>query len=132
VKRVVIAAAIIVGAVLFSVLSAAFSAKESREIIILTQEIGALTEAYKLDGFQSAQSEAIRVAEKLERQTENYENAVSLFVRDDRLTALEYSIARLKHLIRYNADEVAAELENIREQVETIAEGERPYWYNIL
>jgi hypothetical protein len=132
VKRVVISAVIIVGAVLFSVLSAVFSERESQSIIALTEEIGALTEAYKINGYTAAQPEAAAVAEKLERQTETFENAVSLFVRDDRLTALEYSIARLKHLIRYNSDEVAAELENIREQVETIAEGERPYWYNIL
>jgi 2-methylisocitrate lyase-like PEP mutase family enzyme len=131
-KRVVLSAVLIVAAICYSIFSAWFAVSESREIKQLTLQIEELNTAYIATGDGIIQAEALSMSEELERLAEHFENAVSLFVRDERLSSLEYSAARVRHLIRFGSDEVSAELESIREQVETIAEGEQPFWYNIL
>jgi hypothetical protein len=131
-NRVVLSAIIIAAAICYSIFSAAYAASEAMEIRRLTKQIDELNTMFVMTGDVVTETEAIALAEKLERLAETFENNVSLFVRDERLSSLEYSAARIKHLIRYGSDEVSAELENIREQVETISESERPYWYNIL
>jgi hypothetical protein len=131
-NRVILSAILMAAAICYSVFSAVFSASEAVEIRRLTKQIDELNTIYIMSGDIVTETQAIALAEKLEHLAETYENKVSLFVRDERLSSLEYSAARIKHLIRYGSDEVSAELENIREQVETISESERPYWYNIL
>jgi hypothetical protein len=131
-NRIILSAIIIIAAIAYSIGAAWFSDTSAAEIISLTNRINALYEEYTITQNESPRLDALTLAEKLEKSAEKYENAVSLFVRDDRLSTLEYSAARVKHLIRYSSDEVSAELESVREQVETIAESEIPYWYNIL
>ncbi|MDR0974073.1 MAG: DUF4363 family protein [Ruminococcus sp.] len=131
-KRVVLSALIIAFACFYSAASAHFAAAKSVEITSLTFRIEDSYGSYSRTQNQSDFNTALALSEKLEREAEKYENAVSLFVRDERLSTLEYSAARLKHLIASLSDEVSAELESVREQVETIAESEIPYWYNIL
>jgi hypothetical protein len=131
-KRVIVSACIIAAAVLYGILAAVYAKYESDEITAMTLRIGEFYEEYALTGDEIKKIDALLLSEQLEKKAEQFENGVSLFVRDERLSTLEYAAARIKHLIHFNSDEVAAELENIREQVETIAESERPYWYNIL
>ncbi|MDR0903421.1 MAG: DUF4363 family protein [Ruminococcus sp.] len=131
-KRVILSAVIIAVAIVYSIGSAAFAGASAAEIKLLADRIEAAYRTYAETEDSSAYFASIELSERLEREAEKYENAVSLFVRDERLSTLEYSAARVKHLIKYGSDEVSAELESVREQVETIAESEIPYWYNIL
>jgi 6-pyruvoyl-tetrahydropterin synthase len=131
-KRVAISAVIIVAAVIYSIFAAVFSAMKADEIKEITEQIDKSYMLYRQTHDLDIKVDAIMLASRLETVSERFENSVSLFVRDDRLSTLEYSAARVKHLIEFESDEVAAELETINEQVETISESERPYWYNIL
>jgi hypothetical protein len=131
-KRVAISAAIIVAAVIYSIFAAVFSSSKAAEIKAITMQIDESYKTYRQTRDLEQKFDAIMLAAKLETVSEDFENSVSLFVRDDRLSTLEYSAAKIKHLIEFDSDEVAAELETINEQVETISESERPYWYNIL
>ncbi|MDR0944122.1 MAG: DUF4363 family protein [Ruminococcus sp.] len=131
-KRVAISAVIIVAAVIYSIFAAVFSSVKADEIKAITAQIDKSYMLYRQTHDLDIKVDAIMLASRLEAVSERFENSVSLFVRDDRLSTLEYSAARVKHLIEFESDEVAAELETINEQVETISESERPYWYNIL
>jgi hypothetical protein len=131
-KRVILSAVIIAAAIIYSICSAVYAEVSADEIIFLTDRIESAYRLFAETEDPDAFNTSIELSEKLEREAERYENAVSLFVRDERLSTLEYSAARVKHLIKYSSDEVSAELESVREQVETIAESEVPYWYNIL
>jgi 6-pyruvoyl-tetrahydropterin synthase len=131
-KRVTISAFIIAAAIVYSIFAAVFSSGRAEEIKEITAQIDKSYLLYRQTRDTDIKLDAIMLAVKLENESERFENSVSLFVRDDRLSTLEYSAARIKHLIEFESDEVAAELETINEQVETISESERPYWYNIL
>ncbi|MDR0987517.1 MAG: DUF4363 family protein [Ruminococcus sp.] len=131
-KRVILSTVIIAAAVIYSIGSAVFADKSAAEIKSLTERIEAAYLLYAETDDSTAYVASMELSEKLEREAEKYENAVSIFVRDERLSTLEYSAARVRHLIKYGSDEVSAELESVREQVETIAESEIPFWYNIL
>jgi 6-pyruvoyl-tetrahydropterin synthase len=131
-KRVAISAFLIAAAVVYSIFAAVFSSAKADNIKQITEQIDKSYLLYRQTHDLDIKLDAIQLAVKLENESERFENSVSLFVRDDRLTTLEYSAARVKHLIEFESDEVAAELETINEQVETISESERPYWYNIL
>jgi 6-pyruvoyl-tetrahydropterin synthase len=131
-KRVVWSFFIIAAAIVYSIFAAVFSSARAEKIKEITAQIDKSYLLYRQTRDIDIKLDAIMLAVKLENESERFENSVSLFVRDDRLTTLEYSAARVKHLIEFESDEVAAELETINEQVETISESERPYWYNIL
>jgi hypothetical protein len=131
-KRVAISAFLIAAAIVYSIFAAVFSSARANEIKEITAQIDKSYMLYRQTHDLDIKLDAIQLAVKLENESERFENSVSLFVRDDRLSTLEYSAARVKHLIEFESDEVAAELETINEQVETISESERPYWYNIL
>jgi hypothetical protein len=131
-KRVGLSVVIIAAAVIYSIFAAVFSSLKAEEIKVITEQIDKSYMLYRQTRDLDIKVDAMMLASRLESVSEDFENSVSLFVRDERLTTLEYSAARVKHLIEFESDEVAAELETINEQVETISESERPYWYNIL
>jgi 6-pyruvoyl-tetrahydropterin synthase len=131
-KRVAISFFLIAAAIVYSIFAILFSAVQADKIKEITAQIDESYMLYRQTRDLDIKLDAMMLAAKLEDSTERFENSVSLFVRDERLTTLEYSAAKIKHLIEFESDEVAAELETINEQVETISESEMPFWYNIL
>ena len=61
-----------------------------------------------------------------------YERKMSLIVADEKLKDLSIAISKVKPYCREANDELIAELENIKRQLELIYRSELPFWYNIL
>lgn len=124
-KRVIIAAVIIFAIIGYSAAAAAVIRSENTELIAITEEI-TLYSSNGDDGNASA------AAERLCEKWYDFERKMSVFVRDDRLNTLSASVAKIPAYITSANDELNAELESIRRQLNLIYRSELPLWYNIL
>lgn len=124
-NRVVIAAAIIAAIMVYSASAAVIIKNRNGELIAVTEEI---REYNKIGDSEKAAA----AADALQNKWYAFEREMSVFVRDDRLSALSASVAKIPSYINSANDELDAELESIHRQLDLIYRSELPTWYNIL
>lgn len=124
-KRVIIAVIIILAIIGYSAAAAVVIHSENAELTALTEEIA----LYSKNGdSENASAAAARLCDKWY----DFEHKMSVFVRDDKLNTLSASVAKIPAYITDANDELNAELESIRRQLNLIYRSELPFWYNIL
>lgn len=124
-KRVVIAAAIIAAIMVYSTSAAVIIKNRNSELIAVTEEIREYNKA-------GDSEKAAAAADVLQNKWYAFEREMSVFVRDDKLSALSASVAKIPSYITSANDELDAELESIHRQLNIIYRSELPTWYNIL
>lgn len=115
-----ITAFILLSAVIIWSVSGIFIVKRENAALIQTIE--------KLEKNENS----VQYAIELERLWRKYEKKMSLIVADEKLTELSMSVAKVRPYCIDANDELSAELENIKRQLELIYRSELPLWYNIL
>ncbi len=124
-KRVIIAIIILHPIIVYSTVAALVISSENAELTALTEEVA----LYSKNGdSENASAAAARLYEKWY----DFERKMSVFVRDDKLNTLSASVAKIPAYITDANDELNAELESIRRQLNLIYRSELPFWYNIL
>lgn len=124
-KRVVIAAAIIAAIMVYSASAVVIIKNRNSELIAVTEEI---REYNKIGDSEKAAA----AADVLQNKWYAFEREMSVFVRDDKLSTLSASVAKIPSYITAANDELDAELESIHRQLNIIYRSELPTWYNIL
>lgn len=124
-KRVVIAAAIIAAIMVYSASAVVIIKNRNSELIAVTEEI---REYNKIGDSEKAAA----AADVLQNKWYAFEREMSVFVRDDKLSTLSASVAKIPSYIIAANDELDAELESIHRQLNIIYRSELPTWYNIL
>ncbi len=76
--------------------------------------------------------EAIDSADILENDWNNYHTYASIFITNEKISAAEASLSRIKSLIESENDELNAELDTAKSALEWIIESEIPKLTNIL
>ena len=124
-NRVVIAAAIIAAIMVYSASAVVIIKNRNSELIAVTEEI---REYNKIGDSEKAAA----AADVLQNKWYAFEREMSVFVRDDKLSTLSASVAKIPSYINSANDELDAELESIHRQLNIIYRAELPVWYNIL
>ncbi|MGN0603659.1 MAG: DUF4363 family protein [Oscillospiraceae bacterium] len=124
-KRTITAFVLLIAIVIWSVLGIFIVQKENSSLVDVIKRIESCCEE---DDMQEAEELAV----KLESLWKKYERKMSLIVADEKLTELSMSISKIRPYCRDANDELLAELENIKRQLELVYKSELPLWYNIL
>lgn len=124
-KRTITAFALLSAIIIWSVTGIFIVRKENNNLIEIIERIEAYCEA---DDMTSAEE----LAGQLEAMWRRYERKMSLIVADEKLTDLSVAVSKIKPYCRDANDELLAELENIKRQLELVYKSELPLWYNIL
>lgn len=123
--RIKSAAAILVIILALSVFSLCFIKSETTKMIKMTEQLRILTENGEIQMAVEKTDEILLCWEDTFRK-------LSPLVRNDRLSAVRSSLARIKPLIISDSDEVYAEIESIQSLLFMISENETPYLHNIF
>ncbi len=115
-----ITAFILLSAVIIWSVSGIFIVKRENAVLIRTID--------RIENSEQSEQYAI----ELEKLWKSYEKKMSLIVADEKLTELSMSVAKVRPYCIDANDELSAELENIKRQLELIYRSELPLWYNIL
>ena len=124
-SRVKTAVCLMLAIMLYAVFAAFVIRHENGELSQIIDEIS----MHNLSGDSEKASAA---AEKLNDEWYRFERKMSIFVRDDKLNIISSSVARVKPYVTEANDELEAELQNVRRQIELLYRTELPTWYNIL
>lgn len=124
-KRVIISAAIIAAIMVYSAAAPIIVKQRNSELIAVTEEI----REYNKQGYSE---KAAAAADVLQKEWYAFEREMSVLLRDDRLNTVSASVAKIPSYITAANDELDAELESIRRQLELIYRTELPMWYNIF
>lgn len=124
-KRTVTAFVLLAAIIIWSVTGIFIVRKENDNLVDMINSIEAYCEKDDMDS-------AEKLAGQLEAMWRRYERKMSLIVADEKLTDLSIAISKVKPYCRDANDELLAELENIKRQLELVYKSELPLWYNIL
>lgn len=124
-KRTITAFVLLAAIIIWSVTGIFIVRKENDNIVDVISNIEAYCEN---DDMENAE----KLAGRLEIMWRKYERKMSLIVADEKLTDLSIAISKVKPYCRDANDELLAELENIKRQLELVYKAELPFWYNIL
>lgn len=124
-KRTITAFVLLVIIMIWSAAGVFIVRKENEE---LTDVITIIESCCENDDMGKAEE----FAGQLETRWRRYERNMSLIVADEKLTDLSIAISKVKPYCRDANDELMAELENIKRQLELVYKSELPLWYNIL
>ncbi len=124
-KRTITAFVLLAAIIIWSVTGIFIVRKENNDLVEVIESIEAYCEN---DDMKSAEE----LAGQLEAMWGRYERKMSLIVADEKLKDLSIAISKVKPYCREANDELIAELENIKRQLELIYRSELPFWYNIL
>ena len=116
----IIAAIIVLGAVGFFMLK-----NETDEIIAMLDETRELSDNGKKE-------EALEAVDALLEEWDKCQTYASVFVNNDKISATQNSMSRLKALIETDNDELNAEYDTAESSIKWIVESEIPRWTNIL
>lgn len=116
----IIAAIIVLGAVGFFMLK-----NETDEIIAMLDETRELSDNGKKE-------EALESVDALLEELDKFHTYASVFVNNDKISATQNSMSRLKALIETDNDELNAEYDTAESSIKWIVESEIPRWTNIL
>ncbi|MGN0586019.1 MAG: DUF4363 family protein [Oscillospiraceae bacterium] len=124
-KRPIIAAAALVIIIIYSVSAVMLIKKENSRLEDVLDVIQTCCENNDMEA--AAENAAV-----LEELWYDYRRIMSIAVNDDRLTELGTAIAKVRPYAEEANDELEAELESIRRQLDMIYKSEIPLIYNIL
>lgn len=124
-KRTIIAFVLLAAIILWSVMGILIVRKENNVLVGIIENI-------KLCCENDDMINAEKLAGQLETVWKRYERKMSLIVADEKLKDLSIAISKVKPYCRDANDELLAELENIKRQLELVYKAELPFWYNIL
>lgn len=124
-KRTITAFVLLAAIVAWSVTGIFIVRKENDNLVDVIKSIEAYCENDDL-------TKAEELAVQLEDMWRRYERKMSLIVADEKLKDLSIAISKVKPYCRDANDELLAELENIKRQLELVYKAELPFWYNIL
>lgn len=124
-KRTITAFVLLAAIIIWSVTGIFIVRKENDNLVDVISNIEAYCED---DDMENAE----KLAGRLETMWRKYERKMSLIVADEKLTDLSIAISKVKPYCRDANDELLAELENIKRQLELVYKAELPFWYNIL
>lgn len=124
-KRTITAFVLLAAIMIWSVTGIFIVRKENNDLIGVIESIEVYCEN---DDMKSAEE----IAETLEKMWKSYERKMSLIVADEKLKDLSIAVSKVKPYCRDANDELLAELENIKRQLELVYKSELPFWYNIL
>lgn len=98
---------------------------KTNDVIAIIDETRAFSENENFD-------EALKTVDKLMEKWEKFHTYASIFINNDKISAVQNSISRLKSLIKNKSDEIDAELDTAKSALKWIIESEIPKWTNIL
>lgn len=124
-KRLKSAFALIAAIILYSVIATLCLMKWHSDIDITVDEI-------KLCNQKGDSGKASAAADELTDKWTSLEKKMSIFVCDEKLNNISASVAKIPQFVTEANDELDAELESIRRQLELLCRGELPLWYNLL
>lgn len=124
-KRTITAFVLLAAIIIWSVTGFFIVRKENNDLVEVIESIEAYCEN---DDMKRAEE----LAGQLEAMWGRYERKMPLIVADEKLKDLSIAISKVKPYCREANDELIAELENIKRQLELIYRSELPFWYNIL
>lgn len=116
----IIAAIIVLGITGFFMLK-----NETDDIIAMLDETRELSDNDKKE-------EALESVDALVHEWNKFHTYASIFVNNDKISATQNSISRLKSLIETDNDELNAEYDAAESSIKWIVESEMPRWTNIL
>lgn len=123
--RIKVSLVIIISIIIFSIWTIFVLDNKTDKVIGLIDE----TKKYSDEGNTQKALESVEV---LEREWEKYQIFASIFVRNDKITSVQTSMSRLRPLIENDNDELDAEFENAKSNLEWIVESEIPRFSNIM
>lgn len=97
-----------------------------------TDKVIALLDETKKYSDAGETQKAIEAVGKLENEWESYHCFASILVRNDKISAVQTSMSRLRPLIEKENDELNAEFANAKSNLEWIVESEIPRLTNIF
>ena len=124
-KRTITAFVLLAAIILWSVMGILIVRKENSVLVGIIENIKVCCE-------NDDMIKAEQLAGQLETVWKRYERKMSLIVADEKLKDLSIAISKVKPYCRDANDELLAELENIKRQLELVYKAELPFWYNIL
>ncbi len=124
-KRVVLAASILVFIVCYSITGIFIITKKNNRLVYLIENIQA---CYEIDDTQNA----LYYADLLDDEWSRYERYMSMLVADERIQNLNMSIVKIKPYLNEANDELIAEIKNIEHQIKMMYHAEIPTWYSII
>ena len=124
-KRVIIAFGLVFAIIAYSVTAAVCLRGWCNEITALIDNV-----AEQNKSGDSGKTSA--AADGLSREWRLLEKKMSMFVCDEKLNSISSSVAKVPQFVSEANDELDAELESIRRQVNLLYRGELPLWYNLL
>lgn len=98
---------------------------ETDEVIYNIEKTRTLVKEEKIN-------EALDSADVLVNDWNKFHKYASIFVNNDKISAAQNSISRIKSLIENGSDEINAELDTASSALKWIVESEIPRWTNIL
>lgn len=123
--RIKLCAGILLALMVFCASSLWVIRTESEELCAITENVKVLSENKKTD-------EAMEACHELARFWESYYKLLSVFVKGDKLTGINASVAKIKPYLEEENEELKAELDSIIYQTEWILETELPYFHNVF
>lgn len=124
-KRTITAFILLAAIIIWSVTGIFIVKNENADLVEIIKSIEACCENEDMEGAEV-------FADQLEAMWKKYERKMSLLVADEKMIDLSIAISKVKPYCRDANDELMAELENIKRQLELIYKAELPFWYNIL
>lgn len=123
--RVKLCFGILIAIILFGIAGILIIDYKTDDVLKLVEE----TKEYSDSGDTQA---ALRAVEELEQAWEKYHKIASVLVRNDKISAVAESIARIRPLIEKENDELNAEFANTQGSLKWIVESELPRLSNIF
>ena len=124
-KRTITAFVLLAAIIIWSVTGIFIVRNENNDLVEIIKSIEACCENEDMES-------AEEFADQLEAMWKKYERKMSLLAADEKMIDLSIAISKVKPYCRDANDELMAELENIKRQLELIYKAELPFWYNIL
>lgn len=124
-KRVKAAFVLIAAIVLYSVIASVCLANWQSDIDVIIDKIRFYNE-------KGDSGNASAVADELTYEWAKLEKKMSIFVCDEKLNNISSSVSKVPQFVTEANDELDAELESIRRQLNLLCRGELPLWYNLL
>ncbi len=124
-KRIKAAFALIGAIILYSVIA-------SLCLVSWRKDVTAIIDRIKLYNENSDIGNLSAAADELSYEWAALEKKMSIFVCDEKLNSISSSVAKVPQFVEAANDELDAELESIRRQLNLLCRGELPLWYNLL
>lgn len=110
----------------------AYSVFASLCLIGWREDVTDIIDRIKLYNENSDNGKLSAAADELAKEWNMLEKKMSIFVCDEKLDNISSSVSKVPQFVDAANDELDAELESIRRQLDLLCRGELPLWYNLL